>query len=272
MTGVQFVRYTLSCPHSTYDQAVGELVDLPARGWQEYSEGTLVFWLQAGQEEESATAATLHRLAALGTLAAARDDEAWLQSWRRFHSAVRVGAVTVRPPWLSPQPGALDVMVDIGMAFGTGSHHTTRQCLAALQEVPLGSLLDLGTGSAVLALAALRLGFSPVYACDNDEVALLAAGENARLNGLWPRFFSADVTDRAVPLPATDVLVANIAVRAIVVLGERISSGDVSAPRQAILAGLLETQAEQARAAFAGYRLADRQHAGEWVMLRLERE
>lgn len=301
-TPAGYLRYTLLCSADQYDRALSLLLDLPTAGWQESADGgALTFWLAAGQEGEPAVAALLAGLAALGRLQSVAETDDWSRGWRRFHHVVRVGSLTVRPPWLPPEAGTLDVVIDVGMAFGTGCHQTTRQCLAALQQVPVGSLLDVGTGSGVLAFAALRLGFSPVYACDNDDWALEAAAANAALNGLCPQFFAADLLDAAVELPAADVLVANIALRPIVALGNRLTaaggttpppgttppgepasrreptapsgptSPDGPTPRHLILAGLLESQADEARAAFPDFRLTERAQLDEWVMLRLER-
>ena len=89
-----------------------------------------------------------------------------------------------------------------------------------LADLAPGSLLDPGTGTGVLALAAMRLGFAPVFACDNDPAALVLAEENARRNGLRPLLFGADVTTAALAARA-DIVVANIALRPIMALGAR---------------------------------------------------
>ena len=108
----------------------------------------------------------------------------WRERWRSYHRpAVVRERLTVRPPWEPPGTTPLDVVIDPGQAFGTGAHATTRLCLELLLEVgPPGSLLDLGCGSGVLAIAAARLGFAPVVAVDNDPAAVAAANANAALN------------------------------------------------------------------------------------------
>ena len=108
-----------------------------------------------------------------------------------------------------------------------------------------GSLLDAGTGTGVLALAAMRLGFAPVYAFDNDPEALVIAEENARRNGLRPLLFGADVTDAALELPHADTVVANITLEPLVALGARYSAALAAGrahPRTVVLAGLLDEQ------------------------------
>ena len=119
----------------------------------------------------------------------------------------------MRPPWYPARDDLLDIAVEAGLAFGTGGHSSTRQCLELIQTLTPGSLLDLGSGSGVVSFAALRLGFAPVTGIDIDPVAVHAAAGNAAMNGLAPTFLVGDATDPAYPLPAADVVVANIALR-----------------------------------------------------------
>lgn len=268
--------------------------DLGVSGWQESDDGCeLVFWLPEGAGEGPDAGEALARLGALGALDASAEQPGWQERWRRFHQPVAVGDLWIRPPWRDPRADRLDLIVDVGMAFGTGAHATTRQCLEALCALPRGSLLDLGTGSGVLALAALRLGFAPVYALDVDEIALAAAVANARRNELAPTFLAGDVADPGVALPHTDVVVANLALAPILALGERYrragrqpaASGEIEAPgessaeapgeapaglpRNLLLAGLLESQAAEAVAAFPAYELRERLLLDEWILVHL---
>ena len=100
------------------------------------------------------------------------------------------------------------VVVDPGRAFGTGAHPTTRACIELLAQLERGSLLDAGCGSGVLAVAAARLGFAPVFAVDADPVAVAVCAETVRSNGVDVQVASADVLRDA--LHRTDVAVANI--------------------------------------------------------------
>ena len=134
--------------------------------------------------------------------------DGWEDRWKEFHHPVVVGGLWIGPPWIEPPQDRPTVVVDPGRAFGTGAHPTTRACIEALSRLPRGSLLDAGCGSAVVAVAAVRLGFAPVRAVDLDEVAVEVAAETARLNHVLVEVALADVLQEE--LSPSDVVVANI--------------------------------------------------------------
>ena len=211
--------------------AVAAILALQPSGWQEEDDGrTLVFWLEDGAEADAETAQALKRIGALGRLEVARERPGWEDAWRRFHKPHLIGRLYVRPPWYPARDDLLDVAVEAGLAFGTGGHASTRQCLELIQTLTPGSLLDLGSGSGVVSFAALRLGFAPVTGIDIDPVAVHAAAGNAAMNELAPTFLVGDATDPAYPLPAADVVVANIALRPILRLAERWRPADGGGP------------------------------------------
>ncbi|HKW78502.1 MAG TPA: 50S ribosomal protein L11 methyltransferase, partial [Candidatus Limnocylindria bacterium] len=114
-------------------------------------------------------------------------EEDWLESWKAQFTPLRVGRFLVRPSWSEPAAtDAIEIVLDPGMAFGTGLHPTTQQCLEAVSALPLEakSVLDVGTGSGILAIAAAKRGGSPVVAVDTDPLAVEAARENAERNGV----------------------------------------------------------------------------------------
>ena len=264
----------LDYPHP---EAVGIIRALQPAGWQEADGGdTLTFWLAEGAESDECTVRALARLGALGALEVSRERPGWEDAWRRFHKPRVIGQLYVRPPWYPARDDLLDVVVEAGLAFGTGGHASTRQCLEEIQVIPRGPLLDLGSGSGVVSLAALRLGFSPVCGVDIDPVAVHAAAGNAALNGLSPTFLVGDATEPGYVLPAADCVVANIALDPILRLARRFAPvADGGAPElrpaHLLLAGLLAEQGEKAVAAFPGYETAGRREDGTWLMLHLTR-
>jgi ribosomal protein L11 methyltransferase len=139
--------------------------------------------------------------------------DGWEERWREFHRPVRIGPLWVGPPWEQAPTDALAVVVDPGRAFGTGAHPTTRLCLEALVDLERGSLLDVGCGSGVLAIAAALLGYDPVIGIDTDPVAIEATLANAAANGVAVDARAADGTGAA--LATADVTVANISLRAV---------------------------------------------------------
>jgi ribosomal protein L11 methyltransferase len=147
-------------------------------------------------------------------------EPGWEDAWRAFHRPVRIGPLWVGPPWLDPDPDTLAVVIDPGQAFGTGGHATTRLCLELLLDAPRGSLVDLGCGSGVLAIAAAKLGFAAVTALDVDEIAVAVAQENAVQNGVELEIRQADVL--AGDLPEADIAVANIELAPITQLAARV--------------------------------------------------
>jgi ribosomal protein L11 methyltransferase len=132
----------------------------------------------------------------------------WEDRWKAFHRPVRAGGLWVGPPWLAPPVGEVTVVVDPGRAFGTGAHPTTRACIELLSTLERGSLLDAGCGSGVVAIAAARLGFSPVRAVDLDCIAVEVATKTSRANAVELEIARIDVLRDE--LPVSDVVVANI--------------------------------------------------------------
>jgi ribosomal protein L11 methyltransferase len=133
-------------------------------------------------------------------------EPGWEDAWRAFHRPVRVGPLWIGPPWFPPEEVA--VVIDPGRAFGTGAHGSTRAALELLAGLDPSPALDLGCGSGVLSVAALRLGFGPVAAFDVDPLAVGATAENAARNGVEVVVALADVL--ADPLPPAPLWLANL--------------------------------------------------------------
>jgi ribosomal protein L11 methyltransferase len=153
------------------------------------------------------------------------------------------------------------VVIDPGGAFGTGAHPTTRLCLELLQALEPASLLDIGCGSGVLAIAAEKLGFSPVVALDNDPEAIEATLMNVEANGVAPDVRLFDVL--VEPLSSVDVAVCNISLRALEELAPRLRC------KTLVASGYLVADALR----LPGFRIVSRHVQGDWaaVVARPER-
>jgi ribosomal protein L11 methyltransferase len=193
--------------------------------------------------------------------------DGWAERWKEFHEPVLVGdRLFVRPPWADPRPGALDLTIDPGQAFGTGAHATTRLSLELLLSLELGgSFADLGCGSGVLAIAAAKLGFVPVAAVDNEEAALEATLANAAANGVsLDRVERLDL--RAEQPPAAETVAANLMRPLLLRLAGRLAEPP---PGALILSGLLDEEADEVAAAFAPLEEKRRLSAQGWSALLL---
>ncbi|MBI1800064.1 MAG: 50S ribosomal protein L11 methyltransferase [Chloroflexi bacterium] len=203
-----------------------------------------------------------------------REDD-WANAWKSFHPVQHVGArVVLKPTWreYQPQPGELVVELDPGMAFGTGQHPSTRFCLLALERHirPGMSVLDVGTGSGILAIAAAKLGASAVFAFDDDPLAAQIARENVALNRLGERVRLAAGTLDALNLEpeAWDLILINILAPVIVALLPR-ARLLLRPGGQVILSGIIATQESDVLDALraVGLTLVERQQEGDWVLL-----
>jgi ribosomal protein L11 methyltransferase len=213
--------------------------------------------------------------AALVEVSSSEVADDWDSRWRSFHQPAEIAdAIRVRPPWHGATgDGLVDIVIDPGQAFGTGAHATTRLCLELLVGLAQsgeahGPLLDIGTGSGVLAIAARKLGFAPVTAIDNDRDAIEAAIENAAANGVEIELAVGDI--RGAELPEAPVIVANLLRPLLIDLAEQLRVS----PWLLIASGLLADQADEVARAFAerhGLRERSRRHEGEWAALLLER-
>lgn len=180
-------------------------------------------------------------------------EPGWEDNWRAFHRPVEIGKLWVGPPWEEPAEGLLPVVIDPGGAFGTGAHPTTRLCLELLQELEPASLLDVGCGSGVLAIAAVKLGFAPVMALDNDPEAIEATLTNAAANAVTLDVRLADVL--AATLPPAKAAVCNISLQALEELTLRLEC------KTLLASGFLASD----RPALAGFEFVERREQQEWA-------
>lgn len=206
--------------------------------------------------------------------------EDWSNCWKEHFKPLRVGKrLLIVPTWedAAEEPGDLVVRIDPGMAFGTGGHETTRLCLELLEEVmPPGvapSILDLGTGSGILAMAASLLGAGTVLAVDIDPEAVLVAQENLALNGMADRIICNTTPLESIP-GTFDVILANILAEELVRLAPQLAER-VAADGALILSGILAEKEAFVREGFARYAelaYCSTARAGEWVALLYRRQ
>jgi ribosomal protein L11 methyltransferase len=202
-------------------------------------------------------------------------DGDWARKTQAGLGAIRVGGLTVAPPWddAARAPDAGTIIIEPAMGFGSGHHATTRLCLAALQRLDLRGrcVLDIGTGSGVLALAASRLGARHVRGIDVDPDALENARTNAALNGGPANVVFEQADFRAVPPSPADVVVANLT-GGMLAAGAEAVTGCVRTPGTLILSGITDDEAESVATAFGPLaRLDGREAEDGWVAFRFSR-
>jgi len=209
------------------------------------------------------------------------NDEDWANAWKAHYRPVRIGKrLLIKPVWIDIEPEENDIILELdpGMAFGTGTHPTTQMCLIGCEEyVKQGmSVVDIGTGSGILAIAAAKLGASEVFGCDVDEVAVEAARENIERNGVGSSIVVVQKGSLADVSPVGkqyDLGLANLTARIIM----EILPGDFGAiikpGGRFIFSGIIDYQAEEVIEALRdqGLELETQRHMGDWVMLVMKR-
>lgn len=230
------------------EEARATLIELFPEGFEEVTvDGGIEFaaYTRAGGEE---------RLWQVFGPGAATDVEAgWNEAWKRFHRPVQIDRLWVGPPWETPGEGLVPVVVDPGLAFGTGAHPTTQLCLRFLLEHEPVSLLDLGCGSGVLSIAAAKLGYTPVTAFDLDDAAVAATRANSKVNGVELTVERRDVLSD--PLPSAGLALANIASEPLTKAARRVEAAEL------VTSGYLVSEELE----LEGWKLVERKELQGWV-------
>ena len=208
------------------------------------------------------------------------DSEDWSEAWKAHYQPMRIGKrLLIRPLWieLEPAPGDIEIALDPGMAFGTGTHPTTQLCLEALERLiePAQDVLDLGSGSGILAIAAAKLGARQVLALDIDPLAVSATAENARANGVGEKIIAQCGSLECVLGGARrfDLVTVNILARVILQLTEQ-GLGEIVRPGgAAIFSGIIDSQQEEVVAALerTGLQTYARHQQGDWMLIEAKR-
>ena len=299
------IRLAVRVAREQSELVLAELLELAPAGVEEVElgEGTVEYAVYGAPGElpglPDLDAAVGDAVVEISTTEIADD---WGERWKQFHRPILIPAPTtgdtaattlpalhVRPPWEAPSDLAegtvREIVIDPGQAFGTGAHASTRMCLELLLELaagqrPHGPLLDVGTGSGVLAIAAAALGFDPVLGLDHELESVQAAGENAIVNSVEIEVRRFDLRSQPLPWPADGgwreegggndqagvplVMLANLLRPLLLELARTMPV----APAHLLASGLLVEEVDEIVEAFAG-RLGlcerERRSSGEWA-------
>ena len=271
------IRLAVRCPPELSEAVLAELLVLAPGGVEEEEGDGFVEFAIYGARGELPELGGLEAIVDGGRIDVTSEEipDDWADRWRDFHRPISVGdgRLIVAPSWeADPSSPLVRVVIDPGQAFGTGAHATTRMCLELLIELAAadegkGPLADWGTGSGVLAIAAAKLGFSPVAGCDHEEAALAAAAENATANGVEIELERRNL--RTEPAPSAPTVTANLTAPILTAIAERLAG----VPDRLACSGLLVREADAIAAAFAAHGLAERRRLtdGDWAALLMTR-
>jgi ribosomal protein L11 methyltransferase len=268
------IRLAVRCRAEFAERVLADLIAVAPGGVEEERDGDWVEYAIYGPPGEVPSLPEIEAAVADGVVEVSTTEipDDWADRWRDFHEPVMVadGRLVVRPSW-EADAGAgaeVDILIDPGQAFGTGAHATTHLCLELMLALSdageaTGALADLGTGSGVLAIAAAKLGWSPVIGCDSERAAIEAAEANARANEVSLDLERVNLREQQPPSPPA--IVANLTAPLLELVAGRL----LSPPDVFIASGLLTSQEDRVVGALqgAGVEIADRRQAGDWMAL-----
>ena len=208
------------------------------------------------------------------------EDKDWINNWKQYFKPFTVDHILIKPTWETVPEEHKDkllIQIDPGTAFGTGMHETTQLCIRQLEKyvTPDSEVLDVGTGSGILGITALKLGAKHVFGTDLDENAITAVGENLEANGIAPEQFKVVqgniIDDKTVQDEAKyeyyDIAVANILADVIIMLQKEIPV-HIKKNGIFITSGIIDMKEEAVKAAFEAndaFEIVEITHQGEWV-------
>jgi ribosomal protein L11 methyltransferase len=260
------IRLAVRVRREHAELVLADLMAFAPGGLEEIEDGDVVEYVLYGAAGElpeigDVTAAAGDALVEVSTSEVAEID------WQSFHVPIDVGSLRVRPPWHDPREGALDVLIEPGQGFGTGSHATTRLSLELLVELtPGGPIADWGCGSGILAIAAAKLGWAPVLACDIEGESVTETVQNARANGVEVEASRGDVRQGGPPAPT---VLANL-VRPLLL---QVAENMAEVPERMIISGLETPEIDEVLQAFSRRSLIerDRREGSGWAAIELIR-
>ncbi len=204
---------------------------------------------------------------------ALRDDEEWKDTWKQYFKPFRfTEKIVIKPSWESYSPGSEDIVIELdpGMAFGTGTHETTRMCALLGEKYlkPGDEILDLGCGTAILALSAVKLGAQSALAVDIDDAAVKAARQNVENNGESRKIEVRLGELHHIPRRPFDVIFINIIADIILSLKDEIAYY-IGPETRILLSGIIKDRKEEVIKAYTdkGFTLLEEMNQGEWVAM-----
>ncbi len=278
---MRWVRIGVECAEGATDAVAAALL-AEGCGGTEHSDAGVAGYLPVDDTLEGRLLSLHERLDALPaemqptppeTILTFVQEEDWAEAWKAHFHPIPIGErLVVAPSWSDyiPLPQQVVVELDPGMAFGTGAHPTTRLCLEALERGLHGgeTVVDWGTGSGLLAVAAAKLGAARVLAGDVDPLAVSIARENCARNGVEGRVTVVEGESPGILNAQADVTVCNILAGVIIELAEALA--DVTRPGGRLIAsGIIDTRAEEVKSRLSetGFDVVETRIEGEWVAM-----
>ena len=204
------------------------------------------------------------------------DGDDWIEVWRKHYRPMDMGKVVIKPEWIdyTAKENQIVVTIDSNMAFGTGEHETTSMCIDFLSGLNLNdkTVIDIGTGSGLLGITAVKLGAKKAVMTDIDEVAVNVAKHNAKINGVYDNCVITLDNLLSGSDSVGDVVVANITADILIILSKDILA-HLKSSSKLILSGILREKASEVIETYLplGFKLIKSESKGEWVALLMEK-
>jgi ribosomal protein L11 methyltransferase len=211
-------------------------------------------------------------------------DQNWMEAWKQYYKPILIGErLLILPAWMeSPNPERIAIKIDPGMAFGTGTHPTTQLCLELMEKVfaerQMLTVIDVGCGSGILSIAALKLGATKVLGVDIDEESVKNSRENADTNGVGDEFILgvgsvSEILEGKFAFKQAPLVVANILAPVIIRLFDAGLADLIEEHGSIVLSGILFEQEQSVIEAgqAKGLRMNERRQIGDWVALTMSR-
>ncbi len=203
------------------------------------------------------------------------DGDDWIEIWKKHYRPMVFGKVVVCPAWIehTPADGQVKVLIDSNMAFGTGEHETTSMVIELMQDyLPAKTVIDVGTGSGILGIAAAKLGAEKVFMTDIDYVAVTTATHNCEMNGVKDKCEVALNNLLDEKDVKGDLVLANITADVLLVLSKNIVN-NVAIGGHIVMSGIIKSREEEVEKRYTslGFELEKRMEKGEWIAIAMKK-